>query len=110
MDNGKTSQKAIADNLLTKAYARAADNLYMSPIGSTSLSVSLQSAQNSGLATISAGSQQLNQDAQQIANPGNPNVTNALLDLSQSRLLVQAGADVIGASNQMLGTLLDVAA
>jgi hypothetical protein len=82
----------------------------MSPISSTPLSVSLQSAQNSGLATIAAGSQQLNQDAQQIANPDNPNATNALLNLNQSLLLTQAGADVISTSNQMLGTLLDVLA
>lgn len=53
-------------------------------------------------------SQQLSQDAQQIANPANENLTNPLLDSSQSLLLTQAGADVIRTSNEMLGTLLDV--
>jgi hypothetical protein len=66
------------------------------------------SAQSSGLAAIAAGSQRLNQDAQQIANPGNQNVTSSLVDLNQSLQLTQAGASVISASNKMLGTLLDV--
>jgi hypothetical protein len=82
----------------------------MGPINSTSSSLGLQSAQNSGLAAIAAGSQGLNQDAQQIANPDSPNVTNALVDLNQSLLLAQAGADVISTSNSMLGTFLDVLA
>jgi hypothetical protein len=72
----------------------------MNPISSTS----------SGLATIAAASNRLDQDAQQIANPDSPNQTNSLLDLSQSLLMTQAGADVIKTSNSMLGTLLDVLA
>jgi hypothetical protein len=70
--------------------------------------VSLPSALSSGRATIAVGTQQLNQDAQQIANPDSENLTNPLLDSSQSLLLAQAGAAVIRASNEMLGTLLDV--
>jgi hypothetical protein len=68
----------------------------------------LSSAQSSGLAAIAAGSQRLNQDAQQIANPASQNVTTSLVDLNQSLQLTQAGADVISASNKMLGTLLDI--
>jgi hypothetical protein len=80
----------------------------MSAISSVSPSVSLPSAQYSGRAALAASSQQLSQDAQQIASPGNENVTNPLLFSSQSLLLAQAGADVIGTSNQMMGALLDV--
>jgi len=79
----------------------------MSPI-SAFPSLSLPSAPNSGRATIALGNQQLNQDAQQIANPDNENLTNPLLDSNQSLLLAQAGAAVIRASNEMLGTLLDI--
>jgi hypothetical protein len=79
----------------------------MSSISAT-FQASLPSAVNSGLATIAAGSRQLNQDAQQIANPDNENLTNPLLDLKQSTLQSEAGAAVIRASNEMLGSLLDV--
>jgi hypothetical protein len=79
----------------------------MSPI-SAFPSVSLPSALNSGRATIAVGNQQLNRDAEQIANPDNENLTNPLLDSSQSLLLAQAGAAVIRASSEMLGSLLDV--
>jgi hypothetical protein len=68
----------------------------------------LPSAVSSGLTTIATGNQQLSQDAAQIANPGNENPINPLVDLTQSSLLAEAGAEVIRASNQMLGTLLDV--
>jgi hypothetical protein len=66
------------------------------------------SAANSGLATIRTSTAQLNQDAQQIANPANQNLTTPLVDSSQSLLLAQAGAQVIRTSNQMMGTLLDM--
>jgi hypothetical protein len=79
----------------------------MSPI-SAFPSFSLPSAQNSGLATLATSTQQLNQDAQQIANPADQNLTTPLLDSSQSLLLAQAGAQVIRTSNQMMGTLLDI--
>jgi len=80
----------------------------MSSIGSNLPSVSLPSAQASGLAALATSSQQLSQDAQQIANPTNENATNSLLDLNQSLVLTEAGAAVIRTSNQMLGTLLNV--
>jgi len=72
------------------------------------LASSLPRAQSSGLAALAVSNQQLNQDAQQIANPDNQNVSNSLLDLNQVEVLAQSGAAVISASNQMLGTLLDV--
>jgi hypothetical protein len=80
----------------------------MSPISSVLPSAAFPSALNSGAATIAAGNQQLNQDAVQIANPDNQDLINPLLNLSQARLMAEAGADVIGASNEMLGTLIDV--
>jgi hypothetical protein len=69
---------------------------------------SLPSALSTGQTTIAAGNQQLNQDAQQIANPANQNLTDPLLDLNQALLLTQAGAAVIHTANKMVGTLLDV--
>ena len=79
----------------------------MSPISSIFLSAIPVSAQSSGLAAIATGNQILSQDAQQIANPDSQNVTPALLDLNQSRVLTEAGANVISTENKMLGTLLD---
>jgi hypothetical protein len=70
-------------------------------------SVNVYSSFNSGLSTIATGAQNLQRDAQQIANPDGPDSTNSLLDLNQSSQLAQAGAAVIRASNQMLGTLLN---
>jgi len=80
----------------------------MSPITGVLPSASLPAAQDSGLLTMAAGSRQLSQDAQQIANPDNQNLINPLLDASQSLLLFEAGAAVIKTSNRMLGSLLDV--
>jgi hypothetical protein len=79
-----------------------------SAISSALLSMSVPSALSSGLATIATSGRQLNQDAEQIANPDNQDLTSPLLDLSQSNLLTQVGAAVIRTSNEMLGTLLDV--
>ena len=62
---------------------------------------------SNGLAAIAAGNLKLSQDAQQIANPDSQSVTPALLDLNQSRVLTEAGANVISTENKMLGTLLD---
>jgi len=78
----------------------------MSPTNISSVS----SAISGGLAAIAGGTQQLNRDAQRVANPGSDNVTGALVDMSQSLLLAEAGANVISASNKMLGSLLDVMA
>ena len=79
----------------------------MSPIGSVPSSRDLASAQDSGLTAIATGSQRLSHDAQQIANPDSKNVTDSLVDLNQSLVLAEAGANVIRAENKMLGTLLD---
>jgi hypothetical protein len=79
----------------------------MSPISSIFSSANLAGAQGNGLAAIAAGNQRLTQDAQQIANPDNQNVTPALVDLNQSRALTEAGANVISTENKLLGTLLD---
>ena len=80
----------------------------MSPTSTAIASSALPSAQSSGLAALATSNQRLNQDAQQIANPDNQNVTNPLLDLSQTKLSAQAGADILRTANQMLGTLLDM--
>jgi hypothetical protein len=79
----------------------------MGPIGNIFPSVNLPNTQDSGLAAIAAGSQKLSQDAEQIANPDSPNVTASLVDLNQSRVLTEAGANVISTENKLLGTLLD---
>ena len=63
----------------------------MSPISSIFPPVNPSNAQDSGLAAIATGNQKLSQDAQQIANPDSPNVTGALVDLNQSRVLTEAG-------------------
>ena len=82
----------------------------MTTISGISPSASIPSAQNSGLSAIAGGNQKLSRDAQQIANPDSQNVTAPLVDLHQALVLAQAGANVISAHNQMLGTLLDALA
>jgi X-X-X-Leu-X-X-Gly heptad repeat protein len=79
----------------------------MNAVTYASSAVSSTSALNSGAATIAAGSQQLNRDAQQIADPDGQNPTDSLLDLDQSKRLSAAGAAVISTSDKMLGSLLD---
>jgi len=79
----------------------------MSPISNIFPSVNLSSAQDSGLAAIAAGSQKLNQDARRIASPDSPDVTASLVDLNQSLVLTEAGANVISTENKLLGSLLD---
>jgi hypothetical protein len=76
----------------------------MNPLNN--LTSSVQPALNSGLASIAAGTQRLNRDAQQIANPDESS-TGSLLDLSQASLQSQAGADVLHTADQMLGSLLN---
>ena len=80
----------------------------MNSIGGALSSNNLPSAVSSGSTAIANGSQSLNRDAQQIANPGNQDLLDPLTNLSQSNLLAEAGAAVIRASNNMLGTLLDI--
>lgn len=82
----------------------------MSPIGSVVSLVNLAGAEDSGLAAIATGNRRLSRDAQQIANPDSTNTTASLVDLHQSLVLAEAGANVISAENQMLGALLDVLA
>jgi hypothetical protein len=91
----------------SKDSKNAADTMAMNAIAYASSTVTSTSARNSGAATIAAGAQQLNRYAQQIANPDGQESTNSLLDLDQSSLLTQAGADVISSSNKTLGSLLD---
>jgi predicted PurR-regulated permease PerM len=79
----------------------------MSSIGGALPLISLPSAVTSGTAAIASGNQMLNQDAEQIANLNNQDLLHPLMNLSQSNLLAEAGADVIRASNNVLGTLLD---
>jgi hypothetical protein len=80
----------------------------MSSISSVPSLSSLPSAVSSGSAAIASGNLQLSQDAQQIANPDNQDLLDPLTNLSQANLLAEAGADVMRASNGMLGTLLDI--
>lgn len=91
----------------TQGIARAADNPRMNPVSNIFSPLNPSNAQGSGLAAIAAGNQKLSADAQQIANPDNQNVTGSLVDLSQARVLVEAGANVISTDNKMLGALLD---
>jgi hypothetical protein len=80
----------------------------MSPISSVSPSPLVSSATAGGLAAISAGSTELAQDAQQIANPDNGVPIAPMADLSQASLIAEAGAAVVRASDKMLGSLLDL--
>ena len=82
----------------------------MNPISSSYSSVGVPSAADSGLAAIATGTQKSNQDAQQVANPQNPNVAGPLADSKQALLLTEAGAAVLRTSDKMLGTLLDALA
>jgi len=82
----------------------------MGTITGISASATVPAAQNSGLTAIATGNRKLSQDAQQIANPDRQNIAGPLLDLNQALVLAEAGANVIGAENKMLGTLLDALA
>jgi hypothetical protein len=90
-----------------KVFLLAADTPSMSSFSISSSPVGLSGAIYSGHAAIATSTQQLNQDAQQIANPYSENTINPLVDESQSLLIADAAANVIRTSNQMLGTLLD---
>lgn len=80
----------------------------MSPISSISPAGGGASALASGAALIGTASAELNQDAFAIANPDAADLTAPLADLSQSTLAAEAGAAVIKAADNMLGSLLDV--
>jgi hypothetical protein len=79
----------------------------MSPISGILPAPMLSGAVGGGLAAIAAGGQQLGQDAAQIANPANGDLITPLVDLTQAKLLAEAGAAVIRTSDRMLGSLLD---
>jgi hypothetical protein len=79
----------------------------MTQISSTSASAALSSAANSGVAAIDTGSNRLDQEAEQIADPNSPNLATSLAATAQSLQIAQAGADVVSTSNEMLGTLLN---
>lgn len=81
--------------------------LGMNPISSNSASAALSSAANSGVAAIATGSNRLDQQAQQIADPNSPDLTTSLASTAPSLQIAQAGADVISTSNETLGTLLN---
>jgi hypothetical protein len=97
----------LSNRLKSQVTVGNADNPQMSPISNLFPALNVSSAQNSGLAAIAAGNQKLTADAQQIANPDSADVTGALVDLNQSVLLTEAGANVLSTENKMLGTLLD---
>jgi hypothetical protein len=80
----------------------------MSSISSIFPSISIPSAQASGVSALETSSRQLSLAAQQIADPDNQNLINPLLDANQSGLIADAGVAVIKASNQRLGALLDI--
>jgi hypothetical protein len=102
----KTAQN-LSNRSEIQEIACNADNRMMSPVSSIFPSVNQPNAENSGLAAIAVGNLKLIQDAQQIANPDHQDATGPLVDLSQSRLMTEAGTRVISTENQMLGTLLD---
>jgi hypothetical protein len=79
----------------------------MSTISSVSLP-SLSSAQNSALGALATSSQQLDQSAQQLANPNNQDLVGPLTAATQSLNLTEAGAAVLNTSNKMLGSLLNM--
>jgi hypothetical protein len=80
----------------------------MGPISAVFSPGMLPSAASSGLATIAAGTQQLNQDAEQIATSTDGVPVTPLADLQQASLTAEAGAAVLRASDRMLGTILDI--
>src|SRR5580692_7131637 len=98
----------LSNQKKAKVGSSPADTRSMSSINAAFPSFSLPSAQNSGRAALATSTQQLNHDAQQIANPAEGDLATPLLDSSQSLLLAQAGAQVIRTSNQTIGTLLDI--
>ncbi len=65
---------------------------------------------------IGRGLAKLSQDAQQVADAtsqpggGADQLTNALVDADQQRLVVESSARALSIMNQTLGTLLDVKA
>ncbi|HTC50425.1 MAG TPA: hypothetical protein VK700_00655 [Steroidobacteraceae bacterium] len=78
-----------------------------------SLMSNLPDAAQSAQLGIARGIQGLNQDAQVVAQSVSGtggDLTAALVDSLQQKLSVEANARVLGVSDQMLGTLLDIMA
>ncbi|MBE0438799.1 MAG: hypothetical protein IBX57_03375 [Gammaproteobacteria bacterium] len=70
------------------------------------------SAYQSGLTGIQTGLQSLNQNASKIASVTSiespSNLTEPLIGMMSDKQQIEASANVIEASNSMLGTLLDI--
>ncbi len=68
----------------------------------------------SGLNGIQTGLQSLNQNAAKIASAGalqsNTDITEPLINLLSDELQIKASAKVIEASNNLIGTILDIKA
>jgi hypothetical protein len=78
-----------------------------------SLMSNIPDAAQSAQLGIARGIQGLNADAQVLAQSvtgSGGDLTGALVDALQEKLSVEASARVLGVSDQMLGTLLDVTA
>ena len=73
---------------------------------------SIPSAFQSAQSGISRGLAGIDRDAQAVANgaAGDGDVTGALVDSLQQRLLVEASARMLSTVDQTLGTLVDVKA
>jgi hypothetical protein len=81
----------------------------MNPISSIS-SVSAPSALDSGRKALDRSNQQLNRDAQQIADPNRRDLAAPMVDSKRALQLTKAGAAVIKTADEMIGTLLDIKA
>ncbi|MDF1587905.1 MAG: hypothetical protein P1P93_01905 [Gammaproteobacteria bacterium] len=70
------------------------------------------SAYQSGLTGIQTGLQSLNQNAGKIASAtsieSTSNLTEPLIGMMSDKQQIEASANVIEASNSMLGTILDI--
>jgi hypothetical protein len=78
-----------------------------------SLMSNIPDAAQSAQLGIARGIQGLNADAQVLAQSvtgSGGDLTGALVDALQEKLSVEASARILGVSDQMLGTLLDVTA
>jgi len=82
----------------------------MSTISSFDTSSPLPGALSNATTGLQNGNQMLVKAATQIAMPDNNNLTTPLVSTSQSLDLTQASAAVVSATDQMLGSLLNVSA
>jgi len=82
----------------------------MNTISSISSASADQSTLSNATTGLANGNQALVQAAVQIATPGNTNLTTPLVDTSQALQLTEASAAVVSATEQTLGSLLNVTA